>query len=830
MGSSIASYHSALSRSSIESLSGIETPGDQAETAPYWLKSTLVDRPDSSGQSRIIASSEGLKHPTPVGPANRTALQDFLDRCVKLHQSRDGAQQVPVVAQFISPLAFVNPEKSKDVCLSHLLNRAREQSGSLAPGVEVRSVSAPRVGPATADTSLPRFRDFDVQICIDGVEIKIQLREIAPDFRDGFMTEASMLGMLPLLKNLSPCALVSRFGLGRTAIAHVLLAAQAKVHANPTELQDERALRDWMTAEIERFETARGGKFLSLDANTRQLEELYKALRKQVGEVKPAPPPAPEPVVPAQVPWTITRGLPNVGNSCFINALVSATVAAQGVDAMLPMVDGQINQLTDTVDALEEIKGADLLTSLENGPNGVLKALRVEDFEKKSIAGKLAINHPTVQEALTQKIERCRSKYQAPISNLATQLQALDQSQARMDYPLIKRQVFDLERIQAWRDGGLLDANPPATEDALRAENALLDRIVDRIHANLTPASGHAYGRDLQKDYPSAVAVALFALPKVAKSLEISDPTDPWGTLKEPGIAYWLSKFEQTSWRGVDSGGIAQLTSVIRAEADERLNKSTLAHAFLSEFKKVLEHVKDPHRPKLQEQDMRPLANLAWRLMGREQGEQDSPAVLMQSLMNHGVSLLDDVVSTAAFGFDLGKVDSSFVNGNNSGLVQIKPGEMPEEPPVDLSTMCRAVGLGIKKPEEFQPGRLVAFDFSNFALQSLPDPNKRSDSIPIKRIFAEFNLDQNLRLESPDGRAVTFRPVSSTIHIGNSLDHGHYASLVNAAPNLAPPQWQWHNDSRVRSIDQPKVGGPSNRDLGVRPFPTMVFMRVVDCT
>ncbi|HEX4879345.1 MAG TPA: hypothetical protein VFV39_05825, partial [Limnobacter sp.] len=190
-------------------------------------------------------------------------------------------------------------------------------------------------------------------------------------------------------------------------------------------------------------------------------------------------------------------------------------------------------------------------------------------------------------------------------------------------------------------------------------------------------------------------------------------------------------------------------------------------------------------------------------------------------------ALVEDVVSTEAFEFDLNKVDPTLFNANVSSLVQIKPEGEPSEPLNNLGDMCKAVGLGIKNPDAFVSGRLVMFDFSSLAKRVDANPANPDEPILSKRSLPQFRLDLPLQLFTAHGHAITLRPVSAAIQTGVGYNGGHYTALINSSSNPDHSQWQWHDDSVVHSNVSPIVGGGHNAPLGTLPFPVLVFMRVV---
>ncbi|HEX4879484.1 MAG TPA: hypothetical protein VFV39_06540, partial [Limnobacter sp.] len=615
-----------------------------AETlTPYWLQPTQLDAADPD-QRRLIASSQGLQPPVSAEFGGTSALQDFLEKCVMLHDSRSDSQSIPVIAQFISPLAFSHPANSKDACLHRLLASAQAQAGLLSPDVCVQSIT-PKASslPGTSQPG-PPFRDFEVSLLIRGEQKIVTLRELAPDFRSGFMSAETILGMLPLLTPVSPSALVSRYGIGRTAIAHVILSVKAKLLANPSLPRTPGNLNCLMMEEIRCFELARGGEFLS--QKPQQRDALWQAICSMSQQLPvldvpaPSPPPglsapgdpptpgfaAPPHALQSPIPETpkITQGLSNSGNACFINALISSAVGAQGAQSMLPKIAAQIDKVNSACTLLHTTAGCDhsaLIARFPDGPNGWLNALEVSADHRASLADTFAIHDPEVQTELANKIGECCSQYAPVIEWLVHQLQTLQpalssgEALSAQDLSALSSAVqtcFERADVQEYfRVNGLLPSNPPATIQDLDAQKELLNRVVARIINNLSPGGRFNYGL-ADVDLRAAIAMAFFAMPEVANTLQIGCHRDPWGAIKAPGIQRWRGLLEKNTWAEIEPPDCERLLALLKQAAGKRLENEQLVLGFLNEMRDLL------HSPLAGAAEITRLHHLAQRLMQKD--------------------------------------------------------------------------------------------------------------------------------------------------------------------------------------------------------------------
>lgn len=265
------------------------------------------------------------------------------------------------LVQFISPRAFNNPKRSSDRPLSDLIGallRFKDSGIQLGQGQDMggfQLLSCKMLTQATTskrDESCTRRFEVKFKVGEPPAEYKVLLTEHAPDFRGGFMNVAAIQKAMEELQGVDPQVLLSFHGVGRTSIMHVALAVKQRISSDAT-IDVQKCVNE----EIEKVEAVRG-KYLSVSARNNQVEAIVNALKPPAASspssglsgrglahgggrtLLPHGTPDSTPASPAAAVCQLAPiGLPNVGNTCYLNSALKYLVAVYGQDLIQQIED-----------------------------------------------------------------------------------------------------------------------------------------------------------------------------------------------------------------------------------------------------------------------------------------------------------------------------------------------------------------------------------------------------------------------------------------------------------------------------------------------------------
>jgi len=255
--------------------------GGHVEPKKY-INANLVPLEDG-GQQFLGATVSRL------APAAPQQLMSLFKAAQAAKLDGEGGKSAEIV-QFISPLAFYNPERSNDQPMSDLL---RSYDKPCIEGVgQLIGCEKLRHEPSAQS---PPIRKFTVTyVDVDNNKQTLVLTEIAPDFRESLMTANSIKETAALLDGKSLEGMLSLKGVGRVAIMHVALEVKRAIEKSddPSSLNKE-----WVTQRvheaIEKLERYRP-KYLS--KNQLQCNNLIEYLCDVANARTPTTPKSDEPI------------------------------------------------------------------------------------------------------------------------------------------------------------------------------------------------------------------------------------------------------------------------------------------------------------------------------------------------------------------------------------------------------------------------------------------------------------------------------------------------------------------------------------------------------
>lgn len=242
----------------------------------------------SSPHLRCLGQTPSKSNPsTPGSQLNAGDLQYVTTLLDQAHQLRAkpnlGGQYQPArMTQFISPLAFNNPEKSKDRALSSLL-QAFTQSGSQWEGYQILSVDLLDEPVSTMHSKCGLTRRFEVKYSkqSDHGGHTLILTEHAPDYRNGNMSTEAIEKALEAMggaQSEGPEVMLSYLGVGRVAIMQTVLdvLARMKLYAEGN-IGTRPSLDEMLDEAIAHVEQARGPY---ISKRREQREAILEVLKK----------------------------------------------------------------------------------------------------------------------------------------------------------------------------------------------------------------------------------------------------------------------------------------------------------------------------------------------------------------------------------------------------------------------------------------------------------------------------------------------------------------------------------------------------------------------
>jgi hypothetical protein len=285
-------------------------------------------------------------------PQEDVYLEKAYSLFTKANELRLGNPNVTqtTVVQFISPLAMLNPANSKDTTMSAVLQNLQNKKvlDCTLKNVTVSDVKG-------ADTNCLTKKTEITFLTPDNKTLSITLLEMAPDFRRQLLNKQTIAETVKHLEGHDPTCLLSFAGQGRSSI----MASVLQLREAMKELKDggggalsQRQIVGLLNQKIEHIEQHRP-KYLSLsqEVQLRQKDAIIEYLVDYAKELWPAPQAQQRPrrgvrfvpetkgsatetagaathradsAAPSPAPMVGKGlGLPNLRNTCFLNATLS---------------------------------------------------------------------------------------------------------------------------------------------------------------------------------------------------------------------------------------------------------------------------------------------------------------------------------------------------------------------------------------------------------------------------------------------------------------------------------------------------------------------------
>jgi hypothetical protein len=258
------------------------------------------------------------------------------------------------VTQFMSPLAFNNPNQSKDRALSGLIGYFLDRKSEFGD-YTICSKRLIKDSLTGMDSESGLSRKFEIDYTKKGEEgvHTLILTEHAPEYRNGHMHSDAITKALKATEGSDPDVMLSYLGVGRVAIMQVVLDVKARIAMlGPEASSGDPSIAQMLDEAIEKVEAVRGG-YISRKPEQKEailvvLNTLYKCSSENPSVASST---IPTPVsgsvqvssaedskansalvagttdvgdvvdvVPA-IPGTLgIFGLPNIENTCYANA------------------------------------------------------------------------------------------------------------------------------------------------------------------------------------------------------------------------------------------------------------------------------------------------------------------------------------------------------------------------------------------------------------------------------------------------------------------------------------------------------------------------------
>lgn len=357
-----------------------ESPSVQAKLGTIELLNPAPGERTYINANQIPLGDDGqqflgatVRDNSPTAPKELLTLAKAA-QAAKLANKRNEKRNEPAeIVQFISPLAFFNPGKSVDQPMSKLI---RSYKNGVIEGVGTLTKFEERKNSASsAQAQTPPIRSFTVTyLDADKKEQILVLTEIAPDFRNSFMTANSIKDTVAQLDGKFSEGMLSWGGVGRVAIMRVALEVKQAIENEKSGSVDDKWIQKQVDDAIANLEKYRP-KYLS--KKLAQRDELIRYLqgvaastaRSQVApkpeepssektEVTQKPTSAqrgvqstPKPVIPPAEQVELksdftknaeTLGFVNTGNSCYMNSALKFLMLTQGEALITRLEDAAV--------------------------------------------------------------------------------------------------------------------------------------------------------------------------------------------------------------------------------------------------------------------------------------------------------------------------------------------------------------------------------------------------------------------------------------------------------------------------------------------------------
>jgi hypothetical protein len=728
-------------------------------------------------------------------PEEDAYLQKAYSLFTKANELRLGNPNVTqtTVVQFISPLAMLNPANSKDTPMSAVLQNLQNKKvlDSTLKNVTVSDVKGANTNCLTKKTEI-------TFLAPDNETLSITLLEMAPDFRRQLLSKQTIAETVKHLEGHDATCLLSHTGIGRSSImASVLQTRKAMTErkgGNGVAMTYPEIVK-LLDQKIEHIEQHRP-EYLSLKkaVQVRQKEAIIEHLVDFANELWPAAPlqqrqsrvrpntgalgrnhaavrglaSAPTTAAAsAASPATATtvKGveLPNVGNSCYLNAAISTS-----------------HHLLDSAELVTSLTKAS--TAIEQQADALYE--RLINLAKQSPADKIAVTKPNeefLRSILKDVITKCAAQ-RRNINDGVNYKNYLDARNARMNFEKNQpkwREFTDLiQKRGQLRDeeGGHLNyvANEIKPEFEARFFNpgtAVADSKLDnptefwnRVITVLEQRKKRELGR--------SALITTYADAMEARRAYMETKSDGDQSKLSDSLKRCVNQFHTFS------GGVVGREFTTQHSSSELL--MTLL-GFSSGTSNYLESclciVPSPNAKKINDQDV------------------TKPALTLQPPkdLKH-LKRLDQV-------FDWHQSQSS---KNNSQYFHF-----------DIKDLERRLKIPEKcVPDDQLNGKtlMVALEYGTTDIEG---------RLATRIKFNPLKDNLQVPIQGIGNQVAVFEPVGVVVHSSNTARGGHYYSFINHG--LAnSPKWQKHNDDVV-ATHTPKNKKWSEENRSARP--TFMYYR-----